>query len=272
MITGANSGLGRAAATDLAKMGASIVMVCRNEQKGREAQSKIKEESGNNLVDLLIADLSSLVSIRKLAVEFQQKYSKLDVLVNNAGLFNLRRHLSEDGFEMTFAVNYLAPFLLTNLLLEKLKASAPSRVVNVSSVAHYSGHINFDDLQGENGYSGFRAYSQSKLALILFTRELAIPVSSFGVTSNSLHPGAVATNIWSRAAGPAGFIMKLPTLFMTSAKKGAETIVYLASSPDVENVSGEYFEKKVSKKSAEESYDNGIAAKLWDVSARLVRL
>lgn len=207
-----------------------------------------------------------------MASQFQNKYSKLHVLINNAGLFNARQHLTADGYEMTFAINYLAPFLLTNLLLAQLRANAPSRIVNVSSVAHYNGTINFEDLNMEKGYGGWKAYQQSKLALVLFTRELARRLQGTGVTANSLHPGTVATNIWSRPAGPMGFIMALPKLFMTSAKKGAETVVYLASSPSAESVSGEYWEKLKIKKSSPESYDETVAKKLWDVSEQLAHL
>jgi NAD(P)-dependent dehydrogenase (short-subunit alcohol dehydrogenase family) len=272
LVTGANSGIGKATAAELAKMGATLVMVCRNREKGESALSEIKKESGNDSIELMIADLSSLQAVRQLADEFRAKYSRLHVIINNAGLFNIRRHLTVDGFEMTFAINYLSPFLLTNLLLDRLKASAPSRIVNVSSVAHYGGHINFDDLNAEKGYSGFTAYSQSKLALLLFTRRLATRVQGTGVTVYSLHPGAVATNIWSRPAGPAGFITKIPKLFMIGPKKGAETVIFLASSPNLEGASGEYFEKKKVKKSSTESYDNAVAERLWNVSVRLTGL
>jgi NAD(P)-dependent dehydrogenase (short-subunit alcohol dehydrogenase family) len=272
MITGANSGIGKATATELAKRGATVVMVARNPQKGEAAISEIKKETSNDSVDLLLADLSSLQSVRQLASQFQTKYSKLHVLINNAGLFNARHHLTEDGYEMTFAINYLAPFLLTNLLLAQLRGNTPSRIVNVSSVAHYNGHINFEDLNMEKSYGGWKAYQQSKLALLLFTRELAKRLQGTGVTVNSLHPGTVATHIWSRPAGPMGFIMKLPKLFMTSPKEGAETVVYLASSPGVESVSGEYWEKLKIKKSSPESYDESVAKKLWDVSEQLTHL
>jgi NAD(P)-dependent dehydrogenase (short-subunit alcohol dehydrogenase family) len=271
MITGANSGIGKAATLALAKMGATVVMVARNAEKGEAARSEIIRESQNNSVDLFLADLSSLESVRQLAAEFQKKYSKLHILINNAGLFNQRRHVTTDGFENTFATNYLAPFLLTNLQLELLKASAPSRI-NVSSVGHYNGHINFDDLNLEKEYGGWKAYGQSKLALVLFTHELAGKLQGTGVTVNSVHPGTVATNIWTRPLGPAGFMMALPKLFMTSPEKGAETIVYLASSPDANGLNGEYLEKLTVKKSSDESYNEEIAQRLWDVSAKLTHL
>jgi len=272
MITGANSGIGKAASLALAKMDATVVMVARSKERGEAAKAEIIKESQNNSVDLLLADLSSIESVQQLATEFQRKYSKLHVLVNNAGLFNRKRHVTTDGYENTFATNYLAPFLLTNLQLALLKDSAPSRIINVSSVGHYNGHINFDDLNLEKEYGGWKAYGQSKLALVLFTHELAKKLQGSGVTVNAVHPGTVATNIWSRPFGPAGFITALPKLFMASPEKGAETIVYLASSSDAQSLSGEYLEKLKVKRSSEESYDEEIAQRLWDVSAKLTRL
>ena len=272
MVTGANSGIGKAASLALAEMGATVVMVARSKERGEAARSEIVRKSQNNAVDLLLADLSSLGSVRILSSEFQKKYSSLHVLINNAGLFNQRRRVTADGYENTFATNYLAPFLLTNLQLDLLKASAPSRIINVSSVGHYNGHINFEDLNLENDYGGWKAYGQSKLALVLFTHELAKKLQGTGVTVNAVHPGTVATNIWSRPLGPVGFIMALPKLFMTSPDQGARTIVYLASSPDANGLNGEYLEKLKVKKSSDESYDEEIAQRLWDVSAKLTRL
>jgi NAD(P)-dependent dehydrogenase (short-subunit alcohol dehydrogenase family) len=269
MVTGANSGIGKAVSLALAKMGATIVMVARNKERGEAARSEIIRKSQNSSVDLLLADLSSLESVRKLATDFREKYSELHVLINNAGLFNQRRRVTADGYENTFATNYLAPFLLTNLQLDLLKANAPSRIINVSSVGHYNGHIDFDDLNMEKDYGGWKAYGQSKLALILFTHELAKKLQGTGVTVNAVHPGTVATNIWTRPFGPAGFIMVLPKLFMTSPEKGAETIVYLASSPDAKGLNGEYLEKLKVKKSSDESYNEEIAQRLWDVSTKL---
>jgi len=272
MVTGANSGIGKSASLALAEKSATVVMVARNKERGDAARSEIVRKSGNNSIDLLLADLSSLESVRQLVAEFRKKYSKLHVLINNAGLFNQRRHVTADGYENTFATNYLAPFLLTNLQLDLLKASAPSRIINVSSVGHYNGHINFDDLNLEKEYGGWKAYGQSKLALVLFTHELAKKLQGTGVTVNAVHPGTVATNIWTRPFGPVGFIMALPKLFMTSPEKGAETIVYLASSPDAKSINGEYLEKLKVKKSSDESYNEEIAQRLWDVSAKLTHL
>src|SRR5438552_16863650 len=240
MVTGANSGIGKSASIALAEKGGTAVMVARNKERGEAARSEIVTKYGDKSIDLLLADLSSLESVRQLVAEFRKKYSKLHVLINNAGLFNQRRRVTADGYENTFATNYLAPFLLTNLQLDLLKASAPSRIINVSSVGHYNGHINFDDLNLENDYGGWKSYGQSKLALVLFTHELPKKLQGTGVTVNAVHPGTVATNIWSRPLGPAGFIMALPKLFMASPKEGAETIVYLASSDDAKDLNGEY--------------------------------
>jgi len=264
LITGANSGIGRETALALARMGANVVMVCRSEGKGEAARREIATKSGNKSVDLLLCDLSSLEGVRKLAHETQARYGKLDVLVNNAGLFRLGGK-SVDGFEKTFAVNYLAPFLLTNLLLGLLRSSSPSRIVNVSSVAHYNGQIDLNAIERRNTPSGWGGYSLSKLALVMFTYELARRLAGRGVTANCLHPGGVATNIWKVP----------PTLvrpFLKSAKEGAQTTVYLASSPEVENVSGKYFEDESPKRSSNESYDDQKARILWETTARLVGL
>ena len=272
VITGANSGIGKAASLALAKMDATVVMVARDKDRGEAAKAEIIKKSHNSSVDLLLADLSSLESVRQLATEFQKKYSKLHVLINNAGLFNQRRLVTTDGYENTLATNYLAPFLLTNLQLGLLRASAPSRIINVSSVGHYNGHVNFDDLIMEEDYGGWKGYGQSKLALVLFTHELAKKLQGTGVTVNAVHPGTVATNIWARPLGPAGFIMSLPKLFMASPEEGAKTIVYLASSNEAEGLNGEYLEKLKVKKSSDESYKEEIAQRLWDVSAKLTHL
>src|SRR5437870_53728 len=192
LITGANSGIGKATALELAGMGATLVIVARDKQRGENAMSEIRSDTGNNSIELLLADLSSLQSVREMAQQFQAKYPKLHVLINNAGLFNQRRHVTPDGYEATFAINYLAPFLLTNLLLDELKSSEPSRIVNVSSVAHYNGHIDFDDLNMEKTYGGWIPYHPSNLAQLLFTRELSKILHRMGVTVSSVHPGPLA--------------------------------------------------------------------------------
>ena len=272
MVTGANSGIGKATAMGLAEMGATVILVCRSKEKGEAALSEMREKSGNNSLDLMLADMSSMQSVRQLASEFRRKYDRLHVLVNNAGLFMFTRTTTGDRLETTFEVDYLSHFLLTGLLIDLLKATAPSRLVEVSSIAHYNGHIDFDDLQGEKGYGGWRAYSQAKLAQVLFTYELARRLKGTGVTANCLHPGAVATNIWSRPLGRAGFIMKLLRLFMMGPEGGAKTPIYLASSPDVEGVSGKYFTNKKEKESSKESNDEQVARRLWLVSEELTGL
>jgi len=274
IVTGANSGIGKATALGLAQMGATIVMVCRNQVKGEEAQNEVKEKSGNDAVDLMLADLSSQESIRQLAENLQQHYQQLHMLINNAGVANLTRRETVDGLEMTFAVNYLAPFLLTNLLLDKLKASAPARIVNVSSESHQSGYIKMDDLELEKGYRLMRAYGQSKLALVLFTYELARRLQGTGVTANCLHPGFVATNIGQNGVGSVGrSIVKLIfSRLGISPEEGAKTSIYLASSPEIEGVTGKYFVKSIPVRSAPISYDETLQRQLWEESAKLVNL
>jgi|SRR5271157_1605317 len=271
MVTGANSGIGRATAEQLAMMGASVVIVCRNRSKGERVLSEIRSKTGGS-VELLLADFASLDSVRRLAEEFSKTHGSLPVLVNNAGVAKIRRSVTGDGFETTFQVNYLSHFLLTRLLLDTLKKSAPSRIVNVSSVSHYGGSIPLEDLQLRKGYGVMKAYSLSKLALVLFTYELSRRLSGTGVTANCLHPGAVATNIWGNAMGPLSFLGKVSKLFLIGPDKGAETPVYLASSPDVEGVTGRYFDDKKEKKSSAESYDEKLAAELWDRSSAMVGL
>ncbi len=273
MVTGANSGIGKATALGLAQMGATVVMVCRDRARGEAAQSEIKAKSGNNAVDLLLADLSSQQSIRQLAENFKQHYTQLHVLINNAGAFYLTRHETVDGPEMTFAVNHLAPFLLTNLLLDVLKASAPARIVNVASASHEAGYIKMDDLQAKKRYRPMRAYGQSKLAVVLFTYELARKLQGTGVTANCLHPGFVATHIAQGSLGPiARTVAKSIFSFGISPEEGAKTSLYLASSPDVEGVTGKYFVQSVPKGSAPISYDESLQRQLWEESAKLVKL
>ena len=273
MITGANSGIGKATALGLAQMGATVVLVSRDRARGEEAQKEIKAKSGNDAIDLLLADLSSQQSIRQLVEDFKQRYTRLHVLINNAGVFALTWRETVDGLEMSFAVNVLAPFLLTNLLLDVIKASAPARIVNVSSNQQEANHLKLDDLQLEKSYRPMRAYAQSKLAVVLFTYELARRLEGTGVTANCLHPGFVATNIAQRdLVLPARLATKLIFRFGTSPEKGAKTSLYLATSPDVEGVTGKYFEKSVPRKSAPLSYDESLQQQLWKVCAQLTGL
>lgn len=272
LVTGANSGLGKVTAKALAAGGATVIMVSRNRAKGRTARDEVVSETRNENVDLMIADFSELNQIRRLAAEVRAKYPRLHVLVNNAGAYNSQRRLTADGYEMTFAVNHLGYFLLTAELLDLLKSSAPARVVNVASEAQRGGRINFDDLNMENNYSGWRAYAQSKLANIIFTYELARRLEGSGVTANCMHPGTVRTNIFNNVGGVAGMILRPFTWFMRTPEKGADTIIWLASSPEVEGVTGKYFIDRAEKESNPQSYDREVAARLWEVSERMVQV
>jgi len=275
MVTGANSGIGKATAQGLANMGATVVLVCRNEERGAAALAEIQAASGNQALDLLLADLASQASIRQLADDFKSRYGQLHVLVNNAGLYHSKYTLTVDGIELHLAVNYLAHFLLTNLLLDTLKTSAPARVVNVSGAYHRKASMNFDDLMLKNDYSATRANNQAKLALILFTYELARRLEGSGVTVNALHPGAVATGLVEKDPDYAPLMRlmyKLFKPFAASPTKGAQTSIYLASSTEVEGVTGKYYEKMKQTASSPESYDLEIAKRLWQVSAELTGL
>lgn len=270
MVTGANSGIGKAITHELAKQGATVVMVCRNKAKGEAALAEIQAASGNPNLEIMLADLSVQASIRQLAAQFKQKYDRLHVLINNAGGFYNKRELSADGLEMTFAVNHMAYFLLTHLLLDVIKASAPSRIINVSSDAHLNARLDFSDLQTEKGYRGFEAYGKSKLANVLFTYELARRLAGSGVTANCLHPGFVATNFATNNGRLWAWAVKniIPFLGL-KPEQGAETAVYLATSPEVEGVTGKYFDKKRDTRSNEISYDTATAQRLWEISEQL---
>jgi len=270
IITGANSGIGKATALGLAKVNATIVMLCRNKEAGEIAQKEIIEESGNKKIDLLLCDLSSQEQIRSFVDEFKQKYQNLNVLINNAGVMASKRKLSVDGYEMNFAVNHLAPFLLTNLLLDMLKMSAPSRIINVSSGAHKMAKIDFDDLQSENKkHRLFRVYGVSKLALMLFSYELSRKLDGTGVTVNTVHPGVVNTNL---GRDMSKFGRRFGKLFFKNPEKGAETSIFLASSPEVEGITGKYYIKKQQQESSNESYNEDYAKRLWEISAILTKL
>jgi len=263
MVTGANSGIGKAAATQLARMGATTVLVCREEQKGRMAQNAIKALTGSDSVEMLVVELSSLKSIRALAQNFLQKHDQLDILVNNAAVVEGHRIVTEDGLEQVFVVNYLSQFLLTNLLLDTLKRSAPARVVNVTSSVH--AHLNFDNLQLEKGYNSIKSYGQSKLAQILFTHELANRLKGSRVTANCVHPGAVRTHLGDEG-GLVGIGIRLLRPFYMSPEKGAETLIYLAISPEVAGVTGKYFYKKKERPAPFNPEDE---KHLWEVSLKL---
>ena len=273
LVTGATSGIGAETATQLARQGATVIVIGRNAQKSAATVARIRQQTGNAAVEYMLADLSSQQGVRRLAEEFKRKYRRLDVLVNNVGIVRMARQESVDGTEMTFAVNHLAPFLLTNLLLDMLKASAPACVVNVSSALHHQGKINFDDLQGKKNHNGLAAYNNSKLANLLFTYELARRLAGTGVTANALHPGAVRTNLIASNGWLFKWIAQpLFDLQAISVEQGAQTSVYLASSPEVDDVTGKYFVRCKPRASSPASYDEAAQKRLWQVSAEMTGL
>jgi NAD(P)-dependent dehydrogenase (short-subunit alcohol dehydrogenase family) len=269
LVTGATSGIGEVTARRLAGMGATVTIVGRSAERAAATAARIKAATGAT-VEILIADLSSQADIRRMANEFLAQHSRLDVLVNNAGAVFLRRLESLDGVEMTWALNHMSYFLLTNLLLDALRAGARSRIVNVASDAHSGARINFDDPQFKANYNGWRAYGQSKLANILFTLELARRLDGTGVTANALHPGFVASNFGKNNRLFGILIGLAQRVAAISPESGAETSIYLASSPEVAGVSGQYFEKcRIATPSAE-AQDRAAAARLWEISEALV--
>ncbi|ERJ12196.1 SDR family oxidoreductase [Haloplasma contractile] len=273
IITGANSGMGKATTIEVAKTGANVVMLCRNQSRGKEAFNEVKKITKNNKVKFMLCDLGSRQSIHDFVTEFKKRYDRLDVLINNAGVILPGRHETVDGYELQFGVNHLGHFLLTNLLLDLLISSQPSRVVNVSSGAHKSGKIYFDDVNLTKNYRIFRAYAQSKLANIMFTYELASRLKDTNVTVNCLHPGAVATSIGiNRDTGFGKFITGILKPFFNTPEKGAETAIYLAMSDEIEGVSGKYFIRKKQVQSSENSYDQEAAKKLWKLSEEMTGL
>jgi NAD(P)-dependent dehydrogenase (short-subunit alcohol dehydrogenase family) len=259
LITGSTDGIGKQTALELARMGATVLLHGRNAERGEKALAEVRKATGSERLDYFAADLSSLKQVRALAAQVRQKYDRLHVLVNNAGVYVKERRMTEDGLETTFAVNHLAPFLLTHLLLELLKKGAPARVVNVSSRLHHSARVDLDNLQGEKRFSGFGAYCLSKLGNILFTYELAERLAGTGVTVNALHPGGIATKLLRAASGSSG----------ASLEEGAATPVYLASAPEVENVTGTYFVGKQATPSSPLTYDAKLRREFWAISERL---
>lgn len=269
LITGGSDGIGKQAAKQLASMGAQVVVVGRSPAKTKAALEEIKLESGRKGVFSLIADLASLEQVRRLAVEFRQEYGKLDVLVNNAGTVFMSRQESEEGYEKTFAVNHLSHFLLTDLLLDLLKAGSPSRVVTTSSGSHLNGKIHFEDINLTRGYFIMKAYAQSKLANVMFTYELARRLEGSKVTANCLHPGMVNTNIGRDGNVVMRWIQTLIFSRGISVEEGAETLVYLASSPEAAGVTGKYFYKLKAVKTLEASYDEDAQQRLWAISEEM---
>jgi retinol dehydrogenase 14 len=273
LITGGTSGIGKAAARQLAAKRARVLLVGRNPAKVDATLREIRAATGNDAVEGLLADLSSQAAIRALAGEVVARADRLDVLINCAGGYWASRHITVDGLELTFALNHLAYFHLTNLLLNLLKKSAPARIVNVSSGAQSMGRIHFDDLQGHRRYSGQRAYNQSKLANVLFTYELARRLAGTGVTATVVHPGVTRTNFGQEDQSLVRRVLTRPVqLFMKSPDRGADTVVYLASSPEAGGITGAYFAHRKQKRSSKRSYDRQVADQLWEVSEALVGL
>jgi len=273
LITGATSGIGKVTATALAAQGAEVIITGRDQEKAEATLWQIKSETGNETVHYLLADFSDLEQVRKLASSYKERYRRLDVLINNAGTFINFRKGTSYGVEMTFLVNHLAPFLLTNLLLGTIQDSQYARIINVSSDAHQYGTIDFEDLGFKRGYVGMKAYARSKMANILFTYELVRRLPGGEVTVNALHPGHVATDIWRTNfsfVGPA--LKRIMGLFALTPEEGADNSIYLASSPDVANVTGKYFIKREPAQSSSLSYDKEIAKRLWEVSEDLTSI
>lgn len=266
IVTGANAGIGKETALGLAKLGATVVMVCRDRERSEEALREIKQTSANDRVELMLCDFSSQNSIRRFAQDFKLRHQRLDVLVNNAGVVLRVRSMTEDGLESTFAINHLGYFLLTNLLLDVLKASAPSRIVSVASTAHKFGKLDINGWPSGRDYSAFGAYANSKLANVLFTYELARRLKGTGVTANCLHPGGVGTNLFR---GLPKFLQVLIKLVTISPERGARTSIYLASSPEVEGVTGKYFARSRQQESSEPSRNEEAARRLWELSEDL---
>jgi NAD(P)-dependent dehydrogenase (short-subunit alcohol dehydrogenase family) len=275
VVTGASSGIGKVTARALAAAGARVVLVVRDEARGRAAIDEIvaavpQAPDVRERLELALCDLSRLDDIRRVGAELVARHPRIHVLVNNAGAIHQTRKLTADGLEMTFAVNHLAYFLLTKILLSTLKASAPARIVNVSSGAHTIGRIRFDDLQSERGYVPMRAYAQSKLANVMFTYELARRLEGSGVTANCLHPGAVASGFGQNDEGLFNLAFRLVKPLLLSEERGARTSIYLATSPEVATTTGQYFARCKPKRSSKASYDVEAQRRLWDVSEELV--
>ena len=270
LVTGATNGIGKVTALQLASQGAQVVIVSRSAEKCKATVEEIRTQTGAT-VDWIAADLSLLAGVEDAAAEFRARYDKLHVLVNNAGAFFADRSVTADGYEGTFALNHLNYYLLTERLRDLLLASAPARVINVSSDAHYGGAINFDDLMGERKYSGWSAYSQSKLANVMFTYALARRLEGTNVTTNALHPGFVATGFGRNNGGVVGMFMPIVQMFAKKPDQGAETSVFLAASPTVEGVTGKYFAGSKAKESSKLSYDVAAQERLWEMSEELVR-
>jgi NAD(P)-dependent dehydrogenase (short-subunit alcohol dehydrogenase family) len=270
IVTGGTNGIGFVTARELARMGAQVTIISRSPQKCATAVEEIKKETANPNVEYIAADLSVMANVRQAAYEFKKRHTHLHILVNNAGGFFNSRQLTSDGYEMTFALNHLSYFLLTHLLLDTLKSSAPARIVNVSSDAHRGAKLDFDDLQNEKKFSGFSVYGQSKLANVLFTYQLAQHLNGSGIAVNAVHPGFVATGFAKNNGSLYAIGMNLLSIFARKPDKGAETSIYLASSPEVEGVTGKYFSDCKAVESSAESYDRTAQQRLWETSLELI--
>ncbi len=272
VITGATSGIGQVAAERLAGMGARMVLVARDKARGEAALVRLRQRAPGAAHSIHYADLSRLAEMKRVAAEIAAAEPRIDVLINNAGALFGSRHVTEDGLELTFALNHMAYFVLTHGLRDRLLASAPARVVNTASNAHRRAGLDFDDLQSAHGYSGFKAYGRSKLANILFTRELARRLAGAGVTANCLHPGFVATRFGDQTGGLLSSVVRAAKIFAISSEEGAETLVYLASSPEVAHVSGAYFYQCRPATPTREAQDDAAAQRLWSETAKLAGL
>jgi len=271
IVTGSNSGIGKATAKALAGMGATVVMAVRNRERGEIVQEEIVEETGNKSVSVMVCDLASRDSIKRFTEEFKKEYDRLDVLINNAGAVFARRRLSVDGIESSMAVNYIGPFLLTRELLPLLEASAPSRIVNVSSGLSGNAEFDFDDLQRETGYKGMQAYAGSKLMLTTYTLELARRLEGTGITANVVEPGFVATNLGRNSGSLLNSVMfTLVRPMQITPEKAAENTVYAATSPDLEGVTGKVFSKKQEKETPPITHDGEARRRLWEEALRLL--
>jgi len=274
LVTGATNGIGKVTALELAKLGAHVIIVGRNAAKTQATVDEIKAASGSIAVEMIVADLSLMSEVRRVAEAFKAKHDRLDILVNNAGSLFQTREESSEGLEQTFALNHMSYFLLTNLLLDVLKASGAARIVSVASEAERAGSVNFNDLQSKSGYSmgGFRAYGTSKLMNIMFTYELSKRLAGTKVTANVLHPGAVRTGFGSGSNSLLSVVFGLLRNFFLTPEQGADTSIYLASSPEVEGITGKYWTKRKQIKSIAASYNEADQRRLWEVSAALAKL
>ncbi|MFF2480758.1 SDR family oxidoreductase [Paenibacillus sp. NPDC058071] len=271
IVTGANSGMGLATTVALASAGAHVIMACRSKERGEQALEQAIQRSGTNNIELMQCDLASFASIRSFAEQFRQRYDRLDVLINNAGVISLKRQVTTDGYEVGIGVNHLGHFLLTELLLESLQQAPQGRIINVSSGAHKAGTIHFDNLNLEKGYNVWKSYSQSKLANILYTKELAKRLAHTNVTVNCLHPGAVGTNFGvDRDTGFGKRVMALVKPFFLTPEQGADTAIYLATEEEGGRVSGEYFVKRRIANVSTKAKDEASATRFWEWSERQV--